>query len=190
MNRPGMTRTTAVTVRLNDKCQPEFRGPLFEDPLDSALRQKGLGSVEGGGTQLGPNGELAYCEIAVLLSPSDERDVAFVIEKLNELGAPKGSKLILEDSTELPFGINEGMGVYLNGTDLSPDVYRQCDVNIVIEHLLKDLGDEGQLHGYLEGAKETALYFYGRSFEVMVSRVKSFLGSYPLCEKARIVKLA
>ncbi|MGZ5571181.1 MAG: hypothetical protein ACXWF6_08635 [Usitatibacter sp.] len=185
-----MSAPIAITARLNDKCQPEFRGALFEDPLDAALRENALGEVDGGGTQLGPDGELAYCEVVILLSSNDEKSCDFVISKLNELGAPKGSKLILSQSAEIPFGVNEGMGIYLNGTDLSPEVYRTSDINVVMEELLKALDTAGQLHGYMEGARETALYFYGRSYDTMVSRTRSFVESYPLCQKARVSRIA
>ena len=158
--------------------------------MDVALRERALGEVDGGGTQLGADGELAYCEIVILLSSHDQMSRDFVIAKLSELGAPKGSKLILDQTEEIPFGVNEGMAIYLNGTDLPAEVYQSSDINVVIEELLKALDTEGQLHGYMEGARETALYFYGRSYETMVSRTRSFVASYPLCQKARISQIA
>ena len=184
-----MPPTISITVRLNDKCQPEFRGGLFEDPLDAALRAAGIGEVDGGGTQMGPEGEISFCELAVLLSRDDEQCRQFLIRKLNELGAPKGSTL-LSESSEIPFGVNEGMAIYLNGTELAPEVYNSSDINVVMEELLQALNNEGQLHGYMEGATETALYFYGPSFETMVNRTRAFVETYPLCQKARIVKIA
>jgi hypothetical protein len=41
-----------------------------------------------------------------------------------------------------------------------------------------------------QGPRETALYLYGQSADAMLARIRPFLDIYPLCQKARIVKLA
>jgi hypothetical protein len=40
-----------------------------------------------------------------------------------------------------------------------------------------------------DGPRETALYLYGRSAETMLARIRSFLDTYPLCQKAWIVTI-
>ncbi len=180
-----------VIARLNDRAQPILRGELYEDPLDAILRKKELGEVTGGGTQLGKDYEIEYCDIEILLHDLSDESLEALKSSLEELGAPKGSKLILESSgQEMPFGVNEGLAVYLNGTDLPEEVYRECDFDTVYQEFNRLLGSEGTIHGDWQGPTETALYMYGRSFEVMKNCLKSFLNSYPLCQKARVVQIA
>jgi hypothetical protein len=122
---------------------------------------------------------------------SDADTHRFIIETLERLGAPKGSKLICgEQGEEIPFGRTEGLAVYLNGTDLPQEVYENSDVNHVFEEFNRLLEGEGQIHSYWEGPEETALYMYGSSFAAMKSLLAEFIESYPLCQRARIVQVA
>lgn len=181
-----------VIARLNAKVQPIDRGEYYEDPLMETLEGAGLGDVTGGGTQMAdePYG-IEFCDLEICVKAADEETLAVIIKRLNDLGAPKGSKLILESSgKEIPFGVTEGVGVFLNGADLPDNVYAECDVNHVIEEFDRLLGDKGKFRGYWEGSRETALYCYGRSFEEMKAALQPFIDSYPLCERARIEQIA
>jgi len=179
-----------VTARLNDRAQPMDRGDLYEDPLHAALEEQGLGEVTGGGTQLSEEGEIDFCEVEIQLSAADEAALAVVAKTLEAFGAPKGSKLILESGKELPIGRNEGLAVYLNGTDLPAEVYQSTDVNFVYQEFNRLLDSEGKIHSHWQGPTETALYMYGPSFATMQTRLAAFLSSYPLCQKARVVQIA
>ena len=88
-----------------------------------------------------------------------------------------------------PFGATEGVGVYLNGTDLPGEVYSENDVNQLISQLLDALGNEGELHSWWEGPRESALYFYGRSAATIRSLTGGILTSHPLAQRCRIVDL-
>jgi hypothetical protein len=112
-----------------------------------------------------------------------------VLSELNRLGAPKGSKLILE-KREIPFGVNEGLAVFLNGMDLPDEVYRDCDINHVIDECERLMGDGGKMLSYWQGSRDTGLYFYGPSFAKMKAAVEPFLASYPLCQKCRTEQIA
>ena len=61
-------------------------------------------------------------------------------------------------------GKNEGLGIYLDGKNLQPKVYEENDINLVIEKLKELLDDQSEIIRYWEGNEETALYFYGESF--------------------------
>src|SRR5437773_2066473 len=52
-------------AQLNARIMPINRGEQYEDPLQDALAQNGLGQVTGGGTMQSENGEIAYCGIDV-----------------------------------------------------------------------------------------------------------------------------
>ena len=82
-------------VRIPGDIGPIDRGRLYEDPLREALRAEGLGSVSGGGTQLGANGAIEYCGIDVAVTDRD-RGLACVLRVMRELGAPEGT--VVEES--------------------------------------------------------------------------------------------
>lgn len=84
----------------------------------------------------------------------------------------------------------EGLAVYLNGTDLPSEVYASCDVNDLIKMLEKSLEHMGRFYSYWEGNRETALYFYGISFEEMKQKISGITDKYPLCEKCKIIRIS
>ena len=179
-----------VIARLNARAQPLDRGEVFEDPLDGILQAAGTGQVTGGGTQLGQEGEIEFCDIEITVPEATDAVLGTIRQALEGLGAPKGSRLIWNDgANELEFGAFEGLAVYLNGTDLPDAVYEQSDVNVVYEELNKLVGSEGRVVSHWQGPRETALYLYGPSAETMLSRIRPFLDTYPLCQKARIVTI-
>jgi hypothetical protein len=180
-----------VIARLNARAQPIDRGEVFEDPLDGVLQAAGIGNITGGGTQLGEEGEIQFCDLEISVPEASDAVLATIRKALEELGAPKGSRLIWNDgANELEFGSFEGLAVYLNGTDLPDSVYEQSDFGFVYEEFGRLLGNDGRVVSHWQGPTETALYLYGRSVETMLSRVRPFLDSYPLCAKARTVKIA
>ncbi|HUS35090.1 MAG TPA: hypothetical protein VM680_07025 [Verrucomicrobiae bacterium] len=179
-----------IVARLNDRAQPMDRGELYEDPLFEFLEEQGLGSVSGGGTLMGKNGEIEFCDVEILAKDNSAGTIKKVITTLESLGAPKGSKLIIEGQKDVPFGKFEGLAVYLNGTDLPDDVYAECDSNHIYGEFNRLLGKEGKIHSHWQGPTETGLYMYGKSFETMKARLVKFMATYPLCAKARVVKIA
>jgi hypothetical protein len=187
----GPTPEVLVVARLNMKLQPMTRGELFEDTLQPILEQTGLGEVAGGGTQLREDGEIEFCDLEIRVHTADETTVDTLVEALNAIGAAKGSKLLVgDDGAEVPFGLNEGLAVYLNGTDLPDEVYTECDCNVVYDEFEKALGEDGFILNTWQGPTESALYCYGKSFDLMQSKIAPFMAEYPLCEKARVVQMA
>jgi len=178
-----------VTAQMNARLQPMHRGH-FEDPLFELLEQQKLGEVSGGGTQLAdePYG-VAYCDIEIHLADSKPTTLGVVIAELNRLGAPKGSKLHVDGKT-IPFGVHEGLALFLNGMDLPDEVYRDSDINHVIEECERLMRGGGRMLSYWEGSRDTALYFYGPSFAKMKAAIEPFLASYALCQKHRIEQIA
>jgi hypothetical protein len=178
-----------VIATLNDRLAPLDRAERYESPLNLLLETRGLGAVTGGGTQQGHEGEVEHVEVEVDLHEPDDERLELLTRALEVLGAPVGSVLRAGDRL-LPFGRLEGLGLYLNGTDLPAEVYATSDVNAVLERLEELLGDDGSLHGYWEGPRETALYFYGPSFTTMAERIGDFVAGDPLCRRSRVVQLA
>jgi len=184
-------RTSILVAQLNARLQPIHRGEFFEDPLNEALDRAALGQVSGGGTLQDATGEIEYCDIEIQIAGQVSEAVKYVTDTLETLGAPKGSKLHVEaDSREVPFGRFEGLAVYLNGTDLPDQVYRECDSNFVYSEFNRLLDGSGRVLSFWQGPRETAFYVYGNSFGDMGDRLAGFVSSYPLCERCRVVQIA
>jgi hypothetical protein len=179
-----------VIARLNARAQPLDRGEVFEDPLSDILQAAGIGEVTGGGTMLGEEGEIEFCDLEIMVPEATDAVLGAIRKALEGLGAPKGSRLIWNDgANELEFGTFEGLAVYLNGTDLPDAVYEQSDASFVYEELGRLVGSEGRVVSHWDGPRETALYLYGRSAKTMLARIRPCLDTYPLCAKARIVTI-
>ncbi|NOK01873.1 MULTISPECIES: hypothetical protein [Myxococcus] len=180
-----------IVLALNARLQPMHRAEL-EDAFDEVAETLGLGArVTGGGTLMAPDGEIERCDIDIELDDYSRELAEKVAAVVGEMLAPKGSEVILpDDEGSIPFGSDEGLGLYLNGTDLPAEVYASCDSNHVHDECERLLGEEGMIHSYWQGPTETAFYMYGRSYEEMLARISGFLAEYPLCQKCRVVRLA
>lgn len=187
--KPG----TVFVIQLNEKIMPVDRGEYYEDPLDAFLRTNKYGEVTGGGTMQAKSGEIEFCDVEfkIYQGNNEKKIISEIIEMLTNLGAPKGSHIENERTEErFNFGNQEGLGIYLDGVSLPDEVYATCDSNIVLSEISKLLGYEGEVKRYWQGNTETALYFYGHSFEEMNNAISHFIKAYPLCQNARITKIA
>ncbi|MDR1939289.1 MAG: hypothetical protein LBQ40_00645 [Clostridiales bacterium] len=178
-----------LNLSINAKLQPLDRGEIFEDALNVLLKRVGCGYVDGGGTLLGGKGkEIEYCDVDIFLTDDSEDTRKKLIAVLNEL-CPKGSLLSEEGKEPIVLGLLEGYAVYLNGYELPDEVYKTSDINYVISELKKSFEGEVKYYSWWKGPTETALYFYGKSFDAMKEKAGEFIASYPLCQKCRIVRL-
>lgn len=183
----GAAEHLYVTLTLNARFQPQHRHDL-EDVLNEVLEEAEIGEVDGGGTLLEPSGEVKSCDIVIKLWMEDYIDN--LMSLLDALMIPKGSVLHCGEGRDFPVGQDEGLGLYLNGTELPDQVYRDCDINFVLQRLGELLGEEGQLYSWWEGPRDTALYFYGPSYEGMLAAIRDFLETYPLCQKCVVSRIA
>src|ERR1019366_5733371 len=153
-----------MSITLNARLRPLDRGARYEIPLQEILGVSMPGSrVTGAGTLL-----------------SAEREAA---------GAPKGSRVRLGESGPVPFGVTEGLAVYLNGTDLPGEVYASSDIDELIAALSGALGNEGDMQSWWKGPRETALYLYGPSAARMAELIADVLARFPLAQRCRVVPL-
>ena len=182
-----------IVATLNDKIMPIDRGEIYEDPLDEILVAENIGEVSGGGTMQEKSGEIDYCDVEIKLNGTeiDRTAINKIIEKLENLGAPKGSVMNVEKTQEkINFGKLEGIGIYLDGINLPKNVYEECDINFVITEIHRLTETEYIVNRNWENENGIALYFYGQSFDKMKTQIKEFVESYPLCENCRIEKIA
>lgn len=177
-----------VTVQLNARYQPVDRG-AYVDLTERFLAEKGWGRLgDGEGAMCSPEGEPIACDFDIVVKPEHMEDVIAALD--NVFFVPRGSMLVIGNE-ERPIGQQEGLALYLNGTDLPEEVYRNTDVNAVIQSLEGHLGEErGQFLSFWQGPKETALYFYGPSYETMKAALEEILSQHPLCEKCRMEQIA
>ena len=180
-----------IVAQVNARLLPMDRGEHFGDPLDEQLMNAGLGEVCGGGEMLTPAGEVEYCALEIQVDGDLAEAEQLVVDTLTRLGAPKGSRLLIKhENREVEFGEAEGLAVYLNGTDLPPEVYQTSDSSFVYIEFQRLLGDDGRVLSHWQGPTETAFYLYGPSHREMKLRLANFLASYPLCAKARVEQIA
>jgi hypothetical protein len=176
-----------IYVTLNARLRPLDRGEHFEDPLEDLLKKRGVkATITGGGTLLSADREPSNCDIDLEVRGDGAGALEVVIDVLEKLGAPVGSKARVANGEPVSFGKTEGIGIYLNGTDLPDEVYASSDVNELIASLGDRLGDAGTMLSYWEGSTETALYFYGRSAQQMRAKMADVLASHPLAQRCRI----
>ena len=180
-----------LVAQLNARLQPMDRTEHFEEGLDDKLRKLKVGEISGGGTMQSETGEIEFCDIEVKLRQSSPDAERLVIETLESLGAPKGSRLeIGAEERVVPFGVNEGLAVYLNGTALPPGTEKRYSLEAVEDEVEELLGGEGHVFSHWKGPGETALYIYGPSFAEMSKRLEAYLRSSPLCDKCRVEQIA
>ena len=183
--------TIKTTLHINARLQPEHRVSYYEDHLKGIFKKEKLGSVVGGGSAFFNDGGIASCVVNI---DCYEDKITRLIEILHYIPMAKGSKFIVFNSEgrvdrEYPLGELEGIGIYLNGVDLPKEVYKQCDINYVVDQIFQLLETPPILYSYWQGHTETALYFYVASFSTMYSKIRSLLTTYPLCQKCRVAQI-
>jgi hypothetical protein len=178
-----------VTLQLNARLQPFDRHYFYEDRIGEALAKFDCGIVDGGGTLQEPGGEVKNCDVEISLVDNSKENTDKLLGVIDEVGVPKGS-FLRSEGLEIPVGSLEGLALYLNGTKLPDEVYEKCDINYVIEEINSLLNTSGHIYSYWRGHNDTALYFYGVSFDEMLAKMGNFLANYPLCEGCRVEKIA
>lgn len=183
----GTPAVFTFTARLNARLQPEHAQELFVEPLSAWLRDASQGDAGLGQVGTSPDGEVLYVDLRIALQ--SEGEVAAVIVGLEELGAPLASTLLLPEG-EHDFGRMQGLGLYLDGQDLADEVYETCDPHEVFEQVSRCIEGLGDICSFWQGERETALYLYGADAAAMQAAIAGFVASYPLCQGARMERIA
>lgn len=185
-----------IVVNLKARLQPMHRHDLEDAFLEACQEKKVPLDVVGGGTAVSDNGEPLECDIEIEATNGaiTQEHIDFVVDFFHQVLAPKGSNIKLYGDAEdepkvIEIGRLEGLSLVINGTDLSDEVYKNCDINHVVEQCELLMEDMGRLHSYCE-TQHTNLYFYGESFERMKQVILPFINNYPLCEKSQILQIA
>lgn len=184
-------KSGVITVTLNAKLQPQHRAEI-EDAFDSVCESHKIGArVVGGGTLMEPDGEVKLCDIEVEMDDMTDQNIERISGIFASMLAPKGSYISApERASPLMFGKQEGLGLYLNGTDLPDEVYASSSATHVYDECERLLEGIAMVNSHWQGPSETALYMYGESFEKIRHAIQPLLDSYPLCQKCRVVQIA
>ncbi len=187
-----MTDTASVLeVRINARLRSVQRGDRYEDPLAFWLENHFPGSrVTGGGTLLSGDGEPLSCAVTADITGDADVVLDALVEFLDEIGAPRGSSATLTGGRSRDFGSAEGLALYLNGTELGPEVYADNDVNEFLDDLHASVSPFGTLQAFWEGPKATAVYIYGPSADAIREAMVPLLASHPLAQHSRLEQIA
>lgn len=186
-----------LILRLNARLQPIDRGEHFEDDLDHALRDVGLGEVTGGGTMMGDDGGVVSCDIEIDAADAEPSTIKSILAVIEDLGVPRGSQLLVgqgagegEAETTHPVGAHAGLAIFINGMDLADEVYEQYDLESVMEALDEVLDTAGTIMSFWHGLRESAIYVYGPDFDDMKKAAEEFAESCPLLDQCRYEQIA
>lgn len=184
-----------MTLNLNARLQPFVRDKL-EDAVNEMLEKANIGETDGGGTLMEKSGEISECDVFFnLRKECFDNDLNAAMEMAVRIVSgfgylvPQGSSIICE-GVVCKVGTAEGLALYLDGVNLEEKVYKECSTDHIIEEMEKRFNGKGHFMSHWTGAEETALYFYGDSYDEMYEIVDDFAADYPLCENCRIIRIA
>ncbi|MBK9143818.1 MAG: hypothetical protein IPM23_15050 [Candidatus Melainabacteria bacterium] len=179
-----------VVARINEYIQPIDRGDRYEDPLNDALEEKGLGEVTGGGTELSSEGRIDGVDLDIELADLDEA-LSLTRKTLVELGIPAGSRLTYtqngEEKTEM-IGDLEGLEIYLDAVGLPDEVYETLDFPAEYERLTAMLKNaDGEPRCVYDLNEETLITAYGPDADRLFASIETVSNTIPVFQNARIV---
>jgi hypothetical protein len=187
-----LRQRSEIEIHLNARLEPAMRVPFFEKRLIRLLRRHGWGPrVTGGGTMFSAAGEPMSCDVVVEIPGEPHRALALAVAMLDYMGAPKGSSATRTDTDErMELGRYDGVGLYLNGTDLPDQVYDEYPVDLFLDRVAqKGMYEVTGYWQYWHGPRETAVYFYGPSEEKMRTALQPLIEQERLAQGSRVVTL-
>jgi len=186
-----MDGTTNLEALLNARLPGPQRGDRYEDPLAYWLEERFPGSrVTAGGTLRSPEGEPLSCAVRAEVVGEAAEVLDATSDFLERLGAPRGSRLTVDDLPDRDFGVAEGVAVYVDGHGLPAEVYAEHDINEFLDALQDRVEGHGVLQAFWEGLHETAIYAYGPSADGLVEAITPLLAEHPLAQNSRIERIA
>lgn len=174
-----------VLARLYAPIEPMERGDRYEDPLETALGNAGLGTVTGGGSQLNEVGGIEFADLEIELADLDGA-LQIVVDSLEQSGAPQGSEILNGAAVLREFGSHQCLAIFLDGVSLPDDVYANLDFDETVEQIGAAAGEDSY-RGFWQGPEETGIFFYGANADAMFERVEPVLRAMPIGQNARVV---
>lgn len=190
-----------VIATINDKIKIDDGKAVYATPLDQYLKNKGYGEISVYTTLNDSLEVTGFFNMKIFLSEGINPNVMTeILTELENLGAPKGSKLTIKESEEIPFGKREGLGLYLNFTNPFPEkenkkkyaIYeeRKSDIYFIMLELQLLTNTREDFVRQCAGETYTALFLYGPSFDQMKKETSEFINTHPSCKGAKVVQVA
>lgn len=179
-----------VVVKLNARLNPVERGRFFEMKLGQILEQADLGVVTGGASDHAVEVGTTACELHVQLANDSPETLARLIDELEQLGAPVGSKVMWQGNQEIEFGCAEGLALWLRSADFKNCSNASEAVENIVHACNQSLAERGKFRGFWRDREGAALYFYGASFEAMKRAIEVELGKNQFLKNAAIEQIA
>jgi hypothetical protein len=174
-----------VTVTINEHVEPIDRFERYEDPLTNTLGERG--EVSGGGSMLNAEREIVFVDIELELADLDG-SLDMVRHKLNEIGVPKGSRLVIEGRPDEPIGAIETLTVYLDGVGLPHEVYAALDFPAFYGALdMVARAEGGGARSVWGGPTETGVHLAARDAEALRDKLVALWNEHPILQNARLV---
>ena len=196
------------TLQLNAKVQPLDRWEMFEDPIMELLEKEWIWEIDWWGTSFDQETwEIFYCDVEIYLNDDSAESRENLIKAINKVWVPKGSFLIfidgeepdyddeeadIPDSTKLEIWTLEWLRFSINWTELPEEVYKNNDINKVIDDLIDLMEAEKSwtYYSYITRNTHTDLIFYWNSVAKRKEIVEKYAPNNPLCEKSLIEQIA
>jgi len=183
-----------VVFTLEMPLQPRERHEYFEDRIEAFLHDQPIAQYCGGGTLINKDGSIKACDIE--LEVNHLNAISTLIDVLETWGAAKGSVARFEDqqgkTTEIAFGKNEGLALYLDTNVLNDDARcTQDDIDTLYAAISQTLESQAQLSLLgQEIGDYYVIYFFGPSFSVLEQRLQALFSHFPALENAYIKQIA
>jgi len=196
MSNPLSTQQGPVFVvfTLAMPLQPQERHEYFEDRIEAFLQDQPLAEYCGGGTLINEDGSIKACDIELEINHLN--NISTFIEVLENYGAAKGSVARFEDqqgkTTEIAFGKNEGLALWLDTNVLNDDARcTQDDIDALYAAIAQTFGPDVQLSLLgQEIGDNYVIYFFGPSFAVLEQRLQALFGHFPALNNAHFEQIA
>ena len=183
----GDEKGTFATATLPEPLDPISRADKYEHPLQEWFDEHpGIGTVDGGGTLLGENG-IESVDVSLLVF--DESKISEIIAKLEELGAPEGSRFLCKGQTII-FGKYQGLKIVFPFEEVQKSSEGERNMNFVMNTLNDLLEGVGEISSWRETKQATTLYAYGRSHSAMEEKIRDFMSQNPLCATADVSRIS
>lgn len=175
-----------LIFRINDQLEPIDADEVYEEKLAEFFEENGYGFCSGGGTMLDDIGNVQYIELEVELEKEDEGKIPEIIKKLEELGAPKGSKMYIEGKKRVKkFGKKEGVQILVNkdNSEMPPQ-----KIAMLYQEIKEMLKEPKEINRIAETEEDFIMYFYGDSYRQLKKSISDHLKEKGINKWCKIVK--
>lgn len=141
----------------------------------------------GGGTSVDEYGNVDYVELEVEINKEHEDKIPEIISKLEEFGAPVGSKMYIEGKKRAKrFGKKTGIQISINKNTVQLTIEQIAGMYRELKVIMNDREEINRIY---ENENEFRVYFYGDSYRDMKKEVTSYLKNKAVIKDVSVKKV-